>query len=326
MKLCVIGCLVCSMLFGQILYEEHFTGGAVQLDWHPWFYDTLTGIGDSMRVLSDATTPGGDGWAGVISNENMTIAGLTYAGDPGLTDYSIEAWIYTTVTAGSGGPYNGIAMRMDTASNNYYRLVSDFDSNGRLRLGVFTGGMAAIDLRNWTSGEIPGGVPSTSSWHKLKMMMIADSVWCWYDDILLPDCPIMDTVHATTQGFFGVYVFNMAAVDSTRCDDIVVAGQVGIEENTSGTANLFAIYPNPFSQTTNIRYAIHDPRYTMTTATLSIYDAAGRLVKSFRITPDALHSTLSWDGRDAAGNSLAPGVYFISDEQSRQMEKVVKVE
>jgi len=324
MKLCVSMVLVSSMLFGQIMYEEHFTGGAMQLDWHPWF--AYAGSNDSMQVISDPTTPEGDGWAGKISNELAGgQAGATYSGSNDLDDYSIEAWIYTTVSPAMA-PYNGVAMRMDTTTHSYYRFVSDFDSDGRLRLGVFAGGAASVVLRDWGSGEIPGGVPSTSSWHKLKMMMVADSVWCWYDDVLLPDCPIMDTVGASTQGFFGVYVFNFAGIDSTKCDGIIVAEPVGIEENASGTENVFAIYPNPFRAATNIRFSIHDPGYTMTTATLSIYDAVGRLVKSFRITPDALRSTLSWDGRDAAGNNLAPGVYFISDEMGRHMEKVVKVD
>jgi len=324
MKLLCTVVLLSSMLFGQILYEEHFTGGAMQLDWHPWFYDTLTGIGDSMRVLSDATTPGGDSWAGVISNDIMGAAGLTYAGDAGLTDYSIEAWIYTTVISGTGGPYNGITMRMDTASGYYYRLVSDFDSNNRLRLGVFTGGMGAIDLRNWTSAEIPGGVPSTSSWHKLKMMMVADSVWCWYDDVLLPDCPIMDTVFATTQGFFGVYVFNMALSDSTKCDDIVVAGPVGIEENASGIKNVFSVYPNPFTKLTTVSFGIGQSAKSIE---LKIYDAAGRLVRSFNPVSGIQYqgSAVVWDGRDTSGNAVAPGVYFITDGTGVQLEKVVKL-
>lgn len=326
MKYYVIGCLVCSMLFGQIMYEEHFTGGAMQLDWHPWF--AYAGANDSMQVISDPTTPEGDGWAGKITNELAGgQAGATYAGSNDLDDYSIEAWIYTTVS-GAMAPYNGIAMRMDTLTHNYYRFVSDFDSDGRLRLGVFAGGAMAVVLRDWLSGEIPGGVPSTSSWHKLKMMMVADSIWCWYDDVLLPDCPIMDTVIASTQGFFGVYVFNFAGVDSTKCDGIIVAAPVGIEENASRTANLFAIYPNPFSSGTNIRFSIVDSRYLIQNTTLRIYDAAGRLVKSLHPESSIQNqaSVLVWDGCDAAGNNLAPGVYFISDEQNRQMEKVVKVD
>jgi hypothetical protein len=306
------------MLFGQILYEEHFTGGAMQLDWHPWF--AYAGATDSMQVINDPTTPEGDSWAGKITNESGGGAGATFSGTADLDDYSIEAWIYTTVTVGPPGPYNGITMRMDTTSHYYYRLVSDFDGDARLRLGAFKGGMGASVLRDWASGEIPGGVPSTSSWHKLKMLMIADSVWCWYDDVLLPDCPIMDTAFASTQGFFGVYLFNMAAIDSTKCDGIVVAGPVGIEENTSGTTNFFAIYPNPFRSATKIRYSIQN-------TTLRIYDATGRLVKSLH--PESsiqnLESEVQWDGRDAAGNTLAPGVYFIREASGRQIAKVVKL-
>ena len=103
MKVILFVGLLMSMLFGQVLYEEYFTGGVMQLDWHPWFTDTA-GLGDSMQVINDPTTPGGDDWAGRISNEYMSVAGLTYAGESDLTDYSIEAWIYTVVVP-SGGPY-----------------------------------------------------------------------------------------------------------------------------------------------------------------------------------------------------------------------------
>ncbi|UCG93261.1 MAG: T9SS type A sorting domain-containing protein, partial [candidate division WOR-3 bacterium] len=51
--------------------------------------------------------------------------------------------------------------------------------------------------------------------------------------------------------------------------------------------------------------------YTIQDMTLGIYDAAGRLVKSFRITPYALRNTLSWDGRDDQNRMLSSGVYFV---------------
>jgi hypothetical protein len=312
------------MLFGQILYEEHFTGGNMQLQWHPWFTDSL-GIGDSMHVLNDPTTPGGDDWVGVISNEYMTTAGLTYAGDPNLEDYSVEAWIYTVVTAGSG-PYNGIGIRCAIDSGFYYRLVSDFDDSGRLRLGMFTGGMFPVVIRDWTGGEIPGGVPATSSWHKLKVTMIADSIWAYFDDVLLPDCPFID--NSIAKGYFGVYTFNMAAVDSTKCDDIIVRAEpTGVLEYGEETLDYIDVYPNPFRSVTTIRYSILDSRYSMENIALRIYDASGRLVKSF--DPESsiqnLESEVVWDGRDAAGNALAPGVYFINDTKGNLLEKVVKL-
>jgi hypothetical protein len=318
MKYFVIGCLVCSMLFGQILYEEHFTGGAMQLDWHPWFYDSL-GIGDSMLVISDPTAPGGDGWAGRISNEYMSVAGLTYAGDAGLTDYSIEAWIYTVVTAAMG-PYNGIAMRMDQGSGYYYRLVSDFDDSGRLRLGLVASGGYPVVLRDWTGAEIPGGVPVSSSWHKLKMTIIADSIWCYYDDALLVDCPIIDD--SVAQGYFGVYTFNMLDTASTKCDDIVVTGPTGISEYGSRTVSTLSVFPNPFRRFTDIRYPMSNEW-----SRVKIYDASGRLIKDLQPSlASGNQLSVTWDGRDAAGNALAPGVYFIGDIQSRQMAKDVKID
>ncbi len=322
MKLCCALLVIGGMLFGQILYEEHFTGGAMQLDWHPWFYDSL-GIGDSMHVLADPTAPGGDGWVGVISNEYMTAAGLTYAGDPQIDDYSIEAWIYTVVSV-AAGPYNGISMRCYEDSGFYYRLVSDFDDSGRLRLGMYDGSTMPVVIRDWSAGEIPGGVPATSSWHKFKMKMIGDTIWAYYDDVLLPDCPFLE--NTIPKGYFGVYTFNMMATDSTKCDDIIVMAEgTGVAEYGTGTPDLFTVQPNPFNQTTNIRYTIHDSGYKIEESTLSIYDAVGRKIRDFRITPYALQSSVSWDGRDTAGNMLAPGVYFISDDSGRQIEKVVKL-
>lgn len=318
MRFFVIGCLVSSMLFGQVLYEEHFTGGAMQLDWHPWFYDSL-GIGDSMHVLADPTTPGGDGWVGVISNEYMSTAGLTYAGDPVMDDYSIEAWIYTVVSA-AAGPYNGIAMRCDMDSGFYYRLVSDFDNSGRLRLGMYDGSTFPVVIRDWSAGEIPGGVPAASSWHKLKLKIIADSIWAYFDDVMLPDCPFID--NTIPKGYFGVYTFNMAAADSTKCDDIIVMAEgTGIAEYRTETPDLISVQPNPFNLITDIRFQMTDDRVH-----LMVYDASGRMVRDFGQLSDIGHQqSVRWDGRDAAGNTVAPGVYFIREESGRQIEKVVKL-
>lgn len=319
MRLFLIIALSASVLFGQILYEEHFTGGTMQLDWHPWFVDTL-GIGDSMQVMSDPTTPEGDGWAGKILNEHFD-AGASYAGTNDLDDYSIEAYIYTTVTAGSGGPYNGLTIRMDTITGRFYRFVSDFDSNARLRLALYIPSEpmpTVITLRDWESGEIPGGVPAISSWHKFKLMMVADSIWAYYDGFLLPDCPILND--SIAQGFFGVYLFNMMEPDSVKCDSIIVKAEgTGIAEHEAGKLTAFTVYPNPFIGKTDIRYQITDGG----TAELKIYDVSGRLVKQFNHLTMQPSNQVSWDGRDERGSVLAPGVYFIT--ANNVMLKAVKL-
>jgi hypothetical protein len=88
---------------------------------------------------------------------------------------------------------------------------------------------------------------------------------------------------------------------------------VGIEEHkvSQPVATALHINPNPFCNRTEIRYMIQDPGYTITDMVLKIFDATGRLVKDFRITPDALSNTLYWDGRDGQNRMLGSGVYFV---------------
>jgi hypothetical protein len=102
-----------------------------------------------------------------------------------------------------------------------------------------------------------------------------------------------------------------------RGGDIVLINTdigTGVEENdntvTSGSMDI-SINPNPFSALTKISVTTGqstEPVY------MKIYDAAGRLVKSFHPTPYAPRSTLNWRGTDDAGRKLASGVYFLHVE------------
>jgi hypothetical protein len=108
------------------------------------------------------------------------------------------------------------------------------------------------------------------------------------------------------------------------------AMQYGIAENTNQPAHIVTldVAPNPFTNETQIRYMIHDSRSAIEEANqnisgsagrtsgyqkpgIRIYDATGRLVKSFPITPYALRNTLSWDGRDDQKRMLGSGIYFV---------------
>ncbi|HEC79157.1 MAG TPA: T9SS type A sorting domain-containing protein [candidate division WOR-3 bacterium] len=79
-----------------------------------------------------------------------------------------------------------------------------------------------------------------------------------------------------------------------------------------------SVYPNPFTKSTVIRYsslAFNDPRCP----TLRIYDATGRLVKSF-----ILSTSIVWDGKDMHGKEVQSGVYFLRIEKYTPA-KVVKL-
>lgn len=69
------------------------------------------------------------------------------------------------------------------------------------------------------------------------------------------------------------------------------------------------ITPNPFSNLTNINFGIEHRAQSIE---LTIFDATGRLVKSFCPVPNALGSVqISWDGTDNANHHLPSGVYFL---------------
>ncbi len=59
--------------------------------------------------------------------------------------------------------------------------------------------------------------------------------------------------------------------------------------------------PNPFRRTTSFRIASDTRR-------LEVFDAAGRVVRSLDAT--GRDAAVHWDGRDASGVEVAPGVYF----------------
>ena len=204
-----------------------------------------------------------------------------------------------------------------------YQLVSDFDSSNRLLLRHITGATPTT-IREWTSAEIPGGVPSTSSWHKLKVKVIADSLWAYYDDTELPGCPFIDT--QIDKGYFGIYFFNMLG-GSTKCDDIIASAPTGISELGSQAISTLSVYPNPFTNTTTIRYSILDSGYLVEDPTLRVYDACGRSVRSFNLGSSIQDqgSVIEWDGRDAAGKVVAPGVYFIAGGEGTALHKVVRL-
>lgn len=312
MKIILTVCILSSLLFSQVVWEEYFTDGNMQLDWDAWFTDS-TGVGDSMLVINDPTTPGGDSWAGRISNEYMGMAGLTYSGEATMQHYSLEAYIYTVVSSVSG-PYNGICVRMNQAANAFYSLVSDFDNSARLRLRVLVNAVPTV-IRDWSSGEIPGGVPSTSSWHKLKLEVSHDSIWAYYDDVLLPDCPFVD--NTISQGYFGIYVFHMADTASTKCDNIIALDMTGVEEHATKTEAFFSVSPNPFRDKTTITF---NGAQNIGPSGIKIYDVTGRLVKDFLFA-----NSITWNGKDAHGNIAAPGVYFIVDDQGNTLDNVIKI-
>jgi hypothetical protein len=73
------------------------------------------------------------------------------------------------------------------------------------------------------------------------------------------------------------------------------------------------VQPSPFTHQTKIRFSIHDTGYSMKNLTFGIYDASGRLVKSFNSISSIENqgSSISWSGVDDGNRVLGSGVYFV---------------
>jgi hypothetical protein len=106
---------------------------------------------------------------------------------------------------------------------------------------------------------------------------------------------------------------------SSACDiwgnvDVTITGvEEDIRFAIHDTGNRITAEPNPFSRLTKIRYSIPEAGYWIQNPTINIYDASGRLMKSFyqesRI--ENQESGVVWDGTDRADRRLGSGVYFV---------------
>jgi hypothetical protein len=315
----------------EVLYEEHFTGGTTDLQWESAFFDSLGNPLTPMEVDSVGGNPSGDGWVGIVHSDTLLgNLGLAVAGDSSsLTDYSMEAQIWIKPNTGF---YNGIMMRAnaDTAqgkARGYQLVYSPFLNTLKFRYYVSIPD-SIVTIREWDSTEIPGGAVTSPSWHKMKIDAQGDLFFCYWDDQLLPDSPLVDETR--TRGNFGIYCFDMFGPTQVLCDDIIVEGQpqgVGEEGKGAGLPRAFNLsqnFPNPFNPMTTIRVNIPDD--SRIKAALTIYDIRGRLVRTLAEGPltKGTHS-YAWDGRDDSGRPVPSGTYIyrLTRGSDRSIKKMI---
>jgi hypothetical protein len=219
-----------------VLFTEDFSNSNSNLNWLPFpgFND------DTLLPILDPTTPQGDLWAGRQTNTQLGgFAAMSYAGMANLTDYTIEAWVYTTVVPVEKPPLNGLAVRVDPENQQFYRLASHFGADRRLTF-AYVGSDSnnfPIFLGSWKQEDILGGLPAESSWHKMAIKCTGNRFWVYWDDQELPGCPIED--ERIGHGFFGVYANYVGAkgIIETRVDAIRVKTESKPAEPAKASGN-----------------------------------------------------------------------------------------
>ena len=125
----------------------------------------------------------------------------------------------------------------------------------------------------------------------------------------------------------GIYTLTARAVRddgfaSTAGVDVEIATNTGIKEEGSAAGFTHRIYPNPFSDRTEIAF-LFPANTEEKNARFSIYNVTGRLVRTFSLDGSrSTQTTITWDGKDNTGGDLSSGLYFgILKAGSRKISK-----
>jgi hypothetical protein len=297
------------------LFQERFPNGNPELAW-------IAADGISQVRTATRTNPSGDNTVGyVTSSVDFGNTGQILAGAQTLRDYKVEAYVYLVRSASAlSGSNNGILARIVPLPQGFkgYVLASDFDGNNRLRLRKFLDAPAGTPpelIRDWNALEIPNGLPTTSSWHKLGLEFQGNRVSAYYDDQLLPGSPFTDT--GTDSGFFGIYCF--AGFDTPNdsasyFDDVLVTGtSTAVDDQPVAAPSTFALlqnYPNPFNPSTTIVFSLERAGLIQ----LDIHNLIGQKVATLAtgLWPAGEHR-LSWEA-----SGLPSGIYLARLQAGEQ--------
>lgn len=219
--------------------EEHVTGGVLDLVWVPGF-DVVNNLEPLTLTPADPAyaNPSGDHTVGAFFNAVPDSGGIALPGtDPqGASDYIWEAWIFT----GSGDSRRGLVVRADP-SNDFASCYQFVIQAGLLQMNFrkLVDGVPTT-LGTWFTTSTPGGLPSTNTWHHMKVIAEGSSFRCFWDEFELTASPIVDSDHAT--GWVGVYNFRFD-VSGIRVlvDDLVLTPTlVNVQQKSwTGIKNLY---------------------------------------------------------------------------------------
>ncbi len=127
----------------------------------------------------------------------------------------------------------------------------------------------------------------------------------WEGKCLYTNNAVMSTT--LYQMWYGSAGFGYAYNDVTSIEEPLIYKKQSTE---------IRIYPNPLRCKATIKFNIGQRAKDVEQGfNLAIYDASGRLVKTFNLTSNFYPlASISWDGTDDTGKRLPPGVYFVRVE------------
>jgi len=108
-------------------------------------------------------------------------------------------------------------------------------------------------------------------------------------------------------------------------DTLELTDGINEEKPVNNNISRLEVYPNPFKD--KVMLSFTQKGGEREEQTLCIFDASGRRVNTLRMNVGA--DAITWDGRDAAGEVLPSGIYFVSlrsaDRISNLTKRIVKI-
>ena len=222
-------------------------------------------------------------------------------------------------TVDSGYVVAGSTYSNSVESTDVYIVKTDARGDTQWTLGGAGGDEGHSVLQTLDGGYVVAGYVETDTMlydvYLIKTNAIGDTLWTRtfggsYDDVGY-------SVQQTTDGgyvvtgvtySFGAGMGDIYLIKTDSLGNVAVAEPKG--SPTRAPALSLSCEPNPSSGTTRISIKLQAS--SSKSLTLRVYDAQGRLVRSFSlVSPPA---SLPWDGRDDRNRMLPPGAYFLRVE------------
>jgi hypothetical protein len=116
----------------------------------------------------------------------------------------------------------------------------------------------------------------------------------------------IDRSASADEAFYVVAAIDPAGHMSSLSDEVAAAAAPVASTPALARLTVRSNAPNPFANATALRIGLP----AAGTATVEVFDVAGRRVASRQVAVNAGWNEIAFDGRDDAGRALASGVYF----------------
>jgi len=193
----------------------------------------------------------------------------------------------------------------------------------------------AFSLASWVGKSVYIRFRSMTDSNTLDVGFYVDDISpvCLFANVDTISSSINDTSYAFTGHAVGEYYYYVKGYNTPhgwgtyscleKADVVSGIAEPGRSSISPQTPD-FAVYPNPFQRLTS--FIVQLPN-SDAQATISVYDASGKLVRQWNDQTLRLTDHISWDGTDHVKRPVPAGVYFVrfETEDYNKIEKAILI-